>query len=1702
MSGDTADRAALAARLAALDPARRALLERSLAARAPAPQAMRGRPVPTDMAGLVAAILTALPDAAAARSALAARGVGPGHVLGVAGGPPQMRAGAIASILSLGADALVFAADDPAGHVTAALDMAGGQWRVGSDTASDAGHLPWPLSSTADAPPTAPVIPGRLLIADGCRLVTVAVTGRIALLDQAVTAVGLTDDAALAVDAGSDAPDSLSALLWAAATGTTTIDAGDPEQAPAAALAACAGARILAAAPQAVGRLLDAAGGASGPLDRLAVIDFGGTPVPAALIRRLADRLPGVRMLCHYAVMAGAPLAAWTIDPAQITAAAGTAAAGRPLAKGRLRLVDGAGRPVPAGIVGRIEYRAPAGDDAAPDAPADDLPWAATGDAGRRTRDGLLEVTQRPDGGHYHAGRLIMPLAVETHIARLTGIADAHLRWRSSPAGPVLAAAVVASGAPDRAWAAIITHLPRHQRPHIVQLVDHLPLTASGEIDIIALDALPAVDTALLDMAAARLAATGVAVLSAGLNAVPDDIATPEGVAIETLALLPPPPPAAPPPADLAPVTIIRSGAPLPAPIFTRLVDILDHAAGTVPAGMVGVIRDGDGTVDAVSQAAFRQRAQAMAGGLALAGVSAGDRLLLVVADIADYLTGFWAAQILGAVPVPVSVAADWSADDGNAMKLVQVRQLLGRPAVLVDQGQAPAIAGFLRGHEADPDGADPAGTVIDIGAVANGRPVVEAHAASPDAPAILLLTSGSTGAPKAVVQTHRTLIARTTATILHRGYGPADVSLNWMPLDHVGAVVMFHLRDLAAGASQYHAPIDLVLADPLRWPRWMSRLGVTVSWAPNFAFGLVVAALDRADAPPADIDLHRLRVLINAGEAIVPRTARRFISLLEPHGLGPQVMKPEWGMSETCSAVICADGFGLDDTSDDDVAADLGGPVPGTAMRIFEARPQPGAGPASAPLMIGRLQIKGPTVTPGYLANPHANAEAFTPDGWFDTGDLGFVADDGTSGNGGLRITGRSKDSIIVNGRNLHAHEVEAVAEEVPGVAVSWTAAFAHRPPGADTDHLIVTYVPAASGGDDPAPAIRARIARRLGVAPAAVIAVRREDVPKTAIGKIQRARIRAEVEAGRLGNLVAGPAMADTDPTRGAVTLPLHRPVWRPVALRRAARRPVDGAAALVHHAGHGDAAMMIARLRDRLAACAGTRLRLVLAVRGLAAIDQGDPAPDADTAALAAWALSATQETGWLDLRIVDLDPQADAATTEAALAAEAVADDPEAVIAHRGSRRLARRLDPLDLTADTPRPLPIRPGGVYLIAGGLGGVGVEVAELLGRRFGARLLLVSRRDVAGCPVKAARLARLRAAGIEVMTAMADVADKAALSRAVAAARERWGGDHEQGFTLAGVIQMASDGALDAQWDGMADRGALADGDVQAGLKPWLDAKLTGTRNLIDLVAGNREALVLGFGSVNGLFGAPTLAGYAAANAGMAALIAGARLRGHSHAICIDWSMWDGLGLAEGAPEPARLRTRALGYRLIGRNQGLRALLAALALGRPHVVAGVEAGPHDPAAHAVTRCPRPQAPQMRLYPAIDAAAPASAITGHDRFGRAIAVAVRMSGTEGAGDNIGQGGRGPAHAGPASSDPPRGPVEARIAALWCDLLDRTAIGRHENFFEIGGHSLLLARMRARLTPIAGREVGMVELFRHPTIRDLARLVAIEPAEA
>ncbi|MFD8495143.1 thioesterase domain-containing protein [Amycolatopsis sp. NPDC059657] len=151
--------------------------------------------------------------------------------------------------------------------------------------------------------------------------------------------------------------------------------------------------------------------------------------------------------------------------------------------------------------------------------------------------------------------------------------------------------------------------------------------------------------------------------------------------------------------------------------------------------------------------------------------------------------------------------------------------------------------------------------------------------------------------------------------------------------------------------------------------------------------------------------------------------------------------------------------------------------------------------------------------ITPGYRDNPDANAASFTEDGWFRTGDLGSMRD------GRLTLAGRSKDSIVVNGVNYYSHDLEAVITALPGVEPSFVAAFAIRPPGSDTEELVVAF--AADAADETAlyrvvTAVRDRAAQHWGFRPALVLPLPQEEFPKTSLGKIQRPLMRRNLESG----------------------------------------------------------------------------------------------------------------------------------------------------------------------------------------------------------------------------------------------------------------------------------------------------------------------------------------------------------------------------------------------------------------------------------------------------------------------------------------------------------------------------------------------------------------------------------------------------------
>ncbi|NES71470.1 MAG: AMP-binding protein, partial [Okeania sp. SIO2D1] len=255
-------------------------------------------------------------------------------------------------------------------------------------------------------------------------------------------------------------------------------------------------------------------------------------------------------------------------------------------------------------------------------------------------------------------------------------------------------------------------------------------------------------------------------------------------------------------------------------------------------------------------------------------------------------------------------------------------------------------------------------------------------------------------------------------------GFTRDDISLNWIPIDHVAGLIYFHIRDVYLGSRQIHFPLQLFLEEPLIWLDLIDRFRVSIAFGPNFAYSLVN---DCADANlKRQWDLSSMKFFLNGAEVIVAKTARGFLQLLTPHRLAPTTMRPSWGMAEISSGVTFSNNFSLSSTTDNDLFVEVGAPIPGVDLRIVDDQNQ-----VVAEEEIGTLQVKGLTVTSGYYQNQEVNQQAFTEDGWFNTGDWGLLKD------GRLTITGRQKDAIIICGNNYYSHDIETAVEEVEGVEV-----------------------------------------------------------------------------------------------------------------------------------------------------------------------------------------------------------------------------------------------------------------------------------------------------------------------------------------------------------------------------------------------------------------------------------------------------------------------------------------------------------------------------------------------------------------------------------------------------------------------------------------------------------------------------------------
>lgn len=387
---------------------------------------------------------------------------------------------------------------------------------------------------------------------------------------------------------------------------------------------------------------------------------------------------------------------------------------------------------------------------------------------------------------------------------------------------------------------------------------------------------------------------------------------------------------------------------------------------------------------------------------------------------------------------------------------------------------------------------------------------------------AILMMTSGSTGVPKAVRLTHSQILASVASKASIRALPKRGALLNWIGLDHVAGLVEGHMQALFLGVDQVHVHAADVVASPLLFLDLLDRHSVSKTFAPNFFLDKLVNEMRRnsieAEEKPR-WDLSNLRVLTSGGEVNHVDTCVHAAALLAAHGAPANIITPGFGMTETCAGAIHSLDGQASDVAAKRTNATLGRCMPGIEMRVIRSKTDTSVHEAETD-QPGDLEVRGPVVFDGYHRNQSATAEALSGDGWFRTGDRAIIDADGQ-----LHLVGRAKDVVNINGVKTPMCQIQAALEvSLKETCASRVIAFPSRPPGAPTEQIIVAYtvrqwpVPSEEMARVARQAVQACMMNIVGAAPK-IFAIRPgsfHQVPETTLGKISPARMRTLFESG----------------------------------------------------------------------------------------------------------------------------------------------------------------------------------------------------------------------------------------------------------------------------------------------------------------------------------------------------------------------------------------------------------------------------------------------------------------------------------------------------------------------------------------------------------------------------------------------------------
>ena len=381
--------------------------------------------------------------------------------------------------------------------------------------------------------------------------------------------------------------------------------------------------------------------------------------------------------------------------------------------------------------------------------------------------------------------------------------------------------------------------------------------------------------------------------------------------------------------------------------------------------------------------------------------------------------------------------------------------------------------------------------------------------------PAIIMLTSGSSGNAKAVCLSHEQILAAIEGKASVVNLDTRTAFLNWIGLDHVAALIEIHLQAMYLGMDQVHVPAATVVTDPSSFLNIISRHRVSRSFAPNFYLAKLRQSIESNDLRiEKDLDLSCLSYLASGGESNQTKMCSAVANLLHhKYGAPENVIIPGFGMTETCAGAIFNTEFPIYDIRNGLEFASLGKCMPGIHMRVTRA----GAATLAHPDEPGNLEVSGSVLFKRYYNNTSATDDAFTADGWFKTGDQAII-----DSAGYLKLIGRSKEVININGVKYLPHELETAINEasITGATLSYTVCLSHRPKDSATERIHVFYLPTYLPED-----IKARVETLDAIVSTVmlqtttrpyVLPLDRQALQKSTLGKISRARIETAFERG----------------------------------------------------------------------------------------------------------------------------------------------------------------------------------------------------------------------------------------------------------------------------------------------------------------------------------------------------------------------------------------------------------------------------------------------------------------------------------------------------------------------------------------------------------------------------------------------------------